>query len=191
MHSIMQPPAESRYTSFCYPQKFLCAHLPSLSSLILALGHHQSVFPWPFLECHVYEPYILLSLASCSQHNVWEGHQYCPKCLSIVCPFLWLSNTPLYKCARLELGENPGLLWIRTMLFRDEEGDIFTPRDDAFVKFVQDKPSPWIDLLIQADLYGRPWFGRGLALSDCLLNDCVNEWVHCSLNGQGRGLGEH
>lgn len=60
-------------------------------------------------------------------------------------------------------------------VFRDEEGDIFTPRDDAFVKFVQDKPSPWIDLLIQADLYGRPWFGRGLALSDCLLNDCVNE----------------
>lgn len=81
----------------------------------------------------------------------------------------------MYKCARLELGENPGLLWIRTMLFRDEEGDIFTPRDDALVKFVQDNPSPWIDLLIQADLYGRPWFGRGLALSDCLLNDCVNE----------------
>ena len=51
------------------------------------LGHHQYVFPWPFLECHVYEPYILLSLASCSQHNVWESHQYCPKRLSIVCPF--------------------------------------------------------------------------------------------------------
>lgn len=51
----------------------------------------------------------------------------------------------------------------------DQSRGLF-PRDDAFVKFAQDKLSPWIDGLVQARLVGQTWLDRWLALNECLLN---------------------